>query len=61
MRIRTKEPTGYLGLARCLIELGRDEEAEVVLGKLASTSWPERFHNVPRETERLRARLQASE
>ena len=57
MRIRPGEPTGYLGLARCLIEGGERQEAEQVLRKLESTDWPERFNNVPRETEQLRKRL----
>jgi len=57
VRIRPGEPTGYLGLARCLIEGGERQEAEQVLRKLESTDWPERFNNVPRETEQLRKRL----
>ncbi len=58
MRVRTKEPTGYLGLARCLMQLERWEEARKVVDQLLSTPWPERFGDVRAETERLLQRIQ---
>ena len=46
IRIRTKEPTGYLGLACALIEGGRKQDAEDVLKVLRRESWHPRFGDV---------------
>jgi tetratricopeptide (TPR) repeat protein len=52
-RVRSKEPTGYLGLARCLLQLERWDEARTVIDELLSTDWPARFGDVRAETELL--------
>ncbi|TAH39368.1 MAG: hypothetical protein EYC70_00875 [Planctomycetota bacterium] len=46
VRIRTQEPTGYLGLARALIRAGREDEAREVVRTLLETAWPEHFGDV---------------
>lgn len=51
IRIRSREPGGYLGLAQSLISAGETEEAREVLEKAVATDWPARF-----DSERNRAR-----
>ncbi|MEK7467020.1 MAG: VIT domain-containing protein [Planctomycetota bacterium] len=51
IRIRSREPGGYLGLAQALISWGKKAEAREVLEKAVSTDWPARF-----ESERNKAR-----
>jgi tetratricopeptide (TPR) repeat protein len=50
-KIRSKEPTGYLELARVLITLGDWDEARTTVDTLRTREWPERFGNL---TERIR-------
>lgn len=53
-RIRENEPTGQLGLLRCLLALERTEEAAAVRAKLITTRWPERFGDVAAEARSMR-------
>ncbi len=55
IRIRTREPGGYLGLAQALISGGEKEEARAVLEKAVATDWPARFDN---ERNKAREMLQ---
>jgi tetratricopeptide (TPR) repeat protein len=52
-RIRSAEPTGYLGLARSLIRQGRFDEAREFIQHLRSNRWPEHFGDVQRAAEAL--------
>ena len=52
-RVRTEEPTGYLGLARKLLRLERLDEAREVLDHLRRTSWPSHFGDVHHRAEQL--------
>jgi len=51
IRIRSREPGGYLGLAQALISAGERAEARGILEKLVATDWPDRF-----QSERNRGR-----
>jgi tetratricopeptide (TPR) repeat protein len=42
IRVRSREPGGYLGLARSLIGAGRPQEAREPIDHLLGTQWPER-------------------
>jgi tetratricopeptide (TPR) repeat protein len=50
-KIRSKEPTGYLELARVLITLGDWDEARTTVDTLRAREWPERFGDL---TDRIR-------
>jgi predicted Zn-dependent protease len=52
-RIRSKEPTGYLGRARCLIKAGANAEARSILEAVLGRSWPERFEKTHEEARAL--------
>lgn len=52
-RVRAKEPTGYLGRARCLKRSGKGKEAEELLKKLLGQPWPSRFGDVHGEARKL--------
>ena len=45
IRIRSREPGGYLGLAQALISAGDRDGARDVLEKIIATDWPSRFEN----------------
>ncbi len=45
IRIRSREPVGYLGLAQSLISAGEMKEAREVVEKVIATDWPARFEN----------------
>ncbi len=49
IRIRTQEPTGYLGKYRALMKLDRTREAARVRETLLETEWPEHFGDVKKE------------
>lgn len=51
IRIRSREPGGYLGLAQALISAGERSEARDVVEKVIATDWPARF-----DSERNKAR-----
>jgi Tfp pilus assembly protein PilF len=55
VRIRSREPGGYLGLAQALISAGERAEAREVLEKVVATDWPSRFEG---EREMAREMLQ---
>jgi tetratricopeptide (TPR) repeat protein len=57
VRVRTQEPTGYLGRARALIGLERYDEARAELDLLRGREWPEHFSNVRGEVETLERQL----
>lgn len=57
IRIRTKEPTGYLGLAESLIQLKRTSEAKKVLAEVLKTDWPSHFGDVKSHVQELENRL----
>ncbi len=46
IRVRSREPGGYLGLARSLIGAGRPQEAREPIDHVLGTPWPERFGDV---------------
>ena len=52
-RIRSQEPTGFLGQARCLIKADQPDQARKVLQHLLGQEWPSRFENVHDEAEKL--------
>ena len=52
-RIRSKEPTGYLNRARCLIEARKGAEARPILERVLGQSWPEWFKDVHQEARTL--------
>jgi len=53
MRIRTKEPTGYIRLVKVLIRSGKLDEAQPVIETLRRTTWPDRFSNVAKEIRQI--------
>jgi hypothetical protein len=53
IRIRSREPAGYLGLARSLIAAGRGAEAKEPILSLLGRPWPERFGKVQEEARKL--------
>lgn len=57
VRIRSKEPTGWLGLAEALIFLERWDEARDVVRILLGAGWPERFGDVHAQSEQLLRRI----
>jgi len=57
IRIRAAEPTGYLGLARVLVQQKDRDAASEVLQKLIAGSWEERFGDVKAEARELERRL----
>ncbi|MBS0265396.1 MAG: hypothetical protein JSS02_25905 [Planctomycetes bacterium] len=56
-RIREAEPTGWLGLAGALIQVKQPDRANGILRKLETTTWPERFADVPARVQELRQKL----
>jgi len=58
IRVRTKEPDGYLGLGRALIAAGLAADAREVLDGVLSQTWPPRFGNPHREAKELLAELE---
>jgi hypothetical protein len=46
IRVRSKEPTGYEGLARASIRLERWDAARSAVDALLSRDWPQRFGDV---------------
>ena len=56
-RIRSREPVGWLGLARDLIAGGRGAEAREPLEHLLKQAWPGRFGDVHGEARKLLERL----
>ncbi len=52
-RIRSNEPTGYLGEARCLKKAGKMDKAQKLLQTVLGRSWPERFGDVHAEARKL--------
>jgi DNA-binding transcriptional MerR regulator len=57
IRIRAAEPTGYLGLARVLVQQKDRDAASEVLQKLIAGSWEERFGDVKAEARELERKL----
>ncbi len=57
-RIRSKEPTGYLGLARSLIAGGEGAQAKPILEQLLRQDWPEHFGDVAKDVRELLKRLE---
>ncbi|MEX2608125.1 MAG: VIT domain-containing protein [Kiritimatiellia bacterium] len=53
IRIRTKEPTGYLGKLRTFIHLNRMPEARKVFDHLIQTQWPDHFGNVKQQAQSI--------
>jgi predicted Zn-dependent protease len=58
IRVRTKEPTGYLGLAQALIHLKRWNEASKITGELIKTDWPDHFGDVKSQADQLNNQIQ---
>jgi Flp pilus assembly protein TadD len=56
-RIRSKEPTGLLGLAETLIQLERWAEAREAVRALLARAWPERFGDVHAQAQELLKRI----
>ncbi|MCC6741658.1 MAG: hypothetical protein IT452_21650 [Planctomycetia bacterium] len=57
IRIRSREPGGYLGLARALIAADETKEAREVLEKVVTTDWPARFDNARNEAREMLRKL----
>ncbi len=57
VRIRAAEPTGYLGLARVLVQQKDRDAAHEVLQKLIAGDWEARFGDVKAEARELERRL----
>jgi Tfp pilus assembly protein PilF len=57
VRIRAADPTGYLGLARVLVQLKDRAAAREVLEKLITGDWEARFGDVKSEARELERRL----
>ncbi|MDA3874116.1 MAG: hypothetical protein PF795_09155, partial [Kiritimatiellae bacterium] len=53
IRIRSKEPTGYLGKLRTLLKLSQTDEAKRVFDDLIVTDWPKHFGNVKQQAEAI--------
>ncbi|HAK94427.1 MAG TPA: hypothetical protein DCM87_05360 [Planctomycetes bacterium] len=58
VRIRSKEPAGYLGLGRCLLHAGQGEEARKVLEDFLGEDWHPRFGDVKAQARELMRRLE---
>jgi len=58
MRIRAKEPLGYLGLARCLIGDEKYSEAQTLLEDIIARSWPSRFSKTREQARDLLRKCQ---
>ena len=59
VRIRSGEPTGYLGLAECLIGDNQFDQADKVLQTVLRRSWPKRFGRADERANVLRRQLEA--
>lgn len=57
IRIRSREPGGYLGLAQALIAAGETKEAREVLEKVVTTDWPARFENARNQAREMLRKL----
>ena len=60
VRVRSREPGGYLGLARSLITAGRAGEAREHLRFLLGRSWDSRFGDVHGEARKLHEKAEAA-
>jgi predicted Zn-dependent protease len=58
IRIRSKEPAGYLGLAKALLAAGDPAGAAPVLEEVLGKSWPARFGKVREEALELRLEIE---
>ena len=61
VRVRTKEPTGYLGLAKALLAAGDRKSAREPLEKLLGGEWEARFGDVKTEARELLRRTAADD
>ncbi len=59
IRVRSKEPTGYLGLARALLAAGEKKAAREPLETLIGGTWEERFGDVKAEARELLRRVES--
>jgi tetratricopeptide (TPR) repeat protein len=57
VRVRSKEPTGYLGLAESLIDAGEPLEARRLIEKVLGQGWPQHFGDVHDRARRLLERI----
>jgi len=55
--IRSKEPTGLLGLCDVQIDAGQIAQAKATIRKLKQRSWPTRFNNLSNQIRDLEKRL----
>jgi tetratricopeptide (TPR) repeat protein len=53
VRVRSKEPTGYLGLGKCLLQAGQRDEARKILEEFLGEDWPARFGDVKAQARAL--------
>ncbi|MBI4601245.1 MAG: hypothetical protein HY721_04710 [Planctomycetes bacterium] len=58
VRVRSREPGGYVGLGRALLGAGRPAEAREALERVLRESWHPRFGDVHAEARKLVQRLQ---
>jgi hypothetical protein len=56
-RIRSKEPTGYLRLAKAQIKLERWAQARKTVDTVLEREWPQRFQNAKNEAKQLAAKI----
>ena len=59
VRIRTKEPAGWMALAQALIKAGDHKAARKTLRHVMDTSWERRFGNVRNQASALLNRIEA--
>jgi Flp pilus assembly protein TadD len=57
IRVRSKEPTGYLGLAKALLAAGDRKAAREPLEQLIAGTWEPRFGDVKAEARALLRQL----
>jgi hypothetical protein len=58
IRIRSKEPTGYLGLAKVLLRFGDRVEVKEILSHLLKSDWPSRFGDVRSQAQQIQEELE---
>ncbi|MBI4585266.1 MAG: hypothetical protein HY717_14730 [Planctomycetes bacterium] len=56
--IRSREPAGYLGEARALLQLGESGQARLLLERVLKTDWPARFDEARERALELLKRIQ---
>ncbi|MHC4816165.1 MAG: hypothetical protein ACYTFN_24175, partial [Planctomycetota bacterium] len=61
VRVRSKEPDGWLSLGEAQVKAGQLEDAKKTVDHLLKTKWDKRFKNVDARARRLAQLVERSE